>query len=282
MIPHLKYIEALVFAGWSPEKVEQHFLEKGLPFPEKHVAVIYSTIRSSYPDFFPPLQLSPDIDLLKDLGILEAYAFIRELQVDGVNPKHMEGAYGILDDPTMHRLVTSLAIAKLEDEDIELLANGKFNITFTVEDIKLFLKYFFNLSTWSHKQRKAWVESILDKSYRQYYDIALTGEKEYLMWKLGVNPEVPFSSMLNEMKNDSFFNFKESAKLDSLSAQRWAAVVLKISDKMDKVAREERGEGNPLDDILFTIKVSNGSKLKIGGEADQDDLGMDFKHFSDL
>ena len=58
----------------------------------------------------------------------------------------VDGAFKLLNDPLMYRLITSMGLALITDEDIELIINGKFNMEYSAEDIKLFLKYFFNVS----------------------------------------------------------------------------------------------------------------------------------------
>lgn len=57
----------------------------------------------------------------------------------------IQGAFNVMDDPLMYKLITSLALARITNEDIELIVNGKYNISYVAEDIQAFLHYFFNV-----------------------------------------------------------------------------------------------------------------------------------------
>ena len=80
------------------------------------------------------------------------YGYIFEIYTDKTNVQDIEGAIKILNDPLMKRLVTSLAIASITTEDIELIVNGKYNIDYSHENIKFFLKYKFK--PWKIKSRQ--------------------------------------------------------------------------------------------------------------------------------
>ncbi len=72
------------------------------------------------------------------------FSYITKLEVP-CGTLGIKGAFDILEDPAMHQLITALAIARITDEDIELLVNGKFNVQYSPEDIKEFLHYFFDV-----------------------------------------------------------------------------------------------------------------------------------------
>jgi hypothetical protein len=89
------------------------------------------------------------------------YGYIFDIYTDKTNVRDIEGAIKILNDPLMKRLVTSLAIASITTEDIELIVNGKYNIDYSHENIKLFLKYFFDVEKYSFPEKKKLVEKVL-------------------------------------------------------------------------------------------------------------------------
>ncbi len=132
----------------------------------------------------------------------------------------IEGAFSLLNDPLMYRLITSLALAGITEEDIELIVNGKYNIHYTSEDIKEFLHYFFKVDGWSLNQKKDYVSGIKDQSLSRFYKLALKGDKDYLVWKLGAAPDKSFDHMLRDMMLDSYYNFKERSKVDPDTAQK--------------------------------------------------------------
>jgi hypothetical protein len=135
--------------------------------------------------------------------------------IDGV-----KGAFEIINDPMMYRLITSLALAKITDEDIELIVNGKYNFQYSSDDIEEFLHYFFNVKEWTLPRKQEYVDQVKDSGLKRFYKLALKGDKDYLVWKLGAAPEKSFDHMLRDMMTDSYYNFKERAKADPELAQK--------------------------------------------------------------
>jgi hypothetical protein len=93
----------------------------------------------------------------------------------------VDGAFQVLNDPLMYRLITSMALAGITEEDIELIVNGKYNIHYSSDDIRQFLHYFFNVSNWNLDQKKEYVASIKDTGLLKFYKLALLGDKDYLV-----------------------------------------------------------------------------------------------------
>lgn len=93
----------------------------------------------------------------------------------------IKGAFNVTEDPLMYRLITSLALARITNEDIELIINGKYNISYAAEDIQEFLHYFFNVKDWDLAEKKEYVETIDDKQLKNSYKLALKGDKDYLI-----------------------------------------------------------------------------------------------------
>lgn len=61
------------------------------------------------------------------------------------NTTHLEGAFKVLNDPGMFKVITSLAMGSVTEDDIELLVNTKYDIEYSSEELDAFLYYFFNL-----------------------------------------------------------------------------------------------------------------------------------------
>jgi len=147
------------------------------------------------------------------------FGYLYKISVpDGV--EGIEGAFDILNDPLMYRLITSMALAKITDEDIELIVNGKYNIQYGSDDIEQFLYYFFDIASWSLARKKEYVNQISSPDLKKFYKLALKGNKDYLVWKLGAAPDKSFDQMLRDMMTDSYYNFKERAKSDPELAQK--------------------------------------------------------------
>jgi len=149
-----------------------------------------------------------------------------------------------------------MALALITDEDIELIVNGKYNMEYSSDDVQMFLKYFFNVGEWTLKDRQQYVKTINEPQLRKYYKIALKGDKQHLLWKLGVTPEKDFSDMLRDIAQDSYYNFKEQSKIRPDVAQRWANLTIKVTDRIDNIERERQSKSeNLLDDFEFKIKT---------------------------
>jgi len=109
------------------------------------------------------------------------YGYLFDVYTSDTNTKDIEGAFKILSDPLMKRLVTSLAIANITTEDIELIVNGKYNIDYSHEHIALFLKYFFDVQKYIFSEKKTLVEKVVDPDTKRFFTIALRGDKDYLL-----------------------------------------------------------------------------------------------------
>lgn len=200
------------------------------------------------------------------------------------NKPSVEGAFQLLNDPMMYRLITSMAIALINDEDIELIVNGKFNMEYTASDVKMFLKYFFNLEDWTLRDRQRYVEKVEDPQLTRYYKIALKKDKNYLLWKLGAAPEQDFGKMMKDMLNDSYYNFKEQSDTKPELAQKWARIAVKIGDRIESYDKEVKGGSDGADflaNVEFKIK-SVASNTKPKEENDDNAIEDDIPHIGDL
>jgi len=219
-IPHLKFIETLVISKFSVDGLIQKLEDYDQPIPEKAITIVYDTLRSQVPDYFRPSDPDPaDPDWIREHDVVEGYVYLTNNQFPENTPS-LDGAIKILNDPLMYRLITSMALALITEEDIELIVNGKYNMEYSSDDVKMFLKYFFNVAEWTLKERQLYVKSINEPQLRKYYKIALKGDKQHLLWKLGVTPEKDFSDMLRDIAQDSYYNFKEQSKIRPDVAQR--------------------------------------------------------------
>ena len=274
LIPHLKFIEALVATKLPIHSIKEKLQDLDLRVDDQVLAVIINTIRSNYPTYFSETDPDPVTALwLEELDVLEMYAHLEGNSDFKQNILKMDGAVKLLQDPLMYRIITSIAMAHIEPEDIELIVQAKFNLEYSEDDINLFLKYFFSVSEWSRKQKQGYIVKIRDKQLSAYYKIALKGDKEFLLWKLGISPAKDFKEMLVEMTNDSFYNFKETSTIKPDSAQKWAQLSTRLMDKLDDMDKREKGEAKGLlSDIEFRIKTY----------ATPNDIRSDFKHFTDL
>jgi len=255
LIPHLKYIESLIVAKKPLDKVVEGIEDYDLHVPEEALPLILDTLRSERPDYFDGKNPEPlDPQWVRSLEIEEMVCYLTNFSFpEKLNsPKK---AFQLLNDPLMYRLITSMALGRITDEDIELIVNGKFNMEYEAEDIHLFLKYFFNVREWTLKDRQNYVKMINEPQLLKFYKMALKGDKDYLLWKLGAAPEKDFSLMLKDMVHDSYYNFKEQSKIRPDLAQKWGTLAIKLTDKIDKLeTTKEKSSAEFLENFEFKIK----------------------------
>jgi len=276
LIPHLKYIEALIVSKLPLDTLKDKLDNLSLPVPEQAIPIILRTLRSEKPDYFDGKNPDPaDPDWIRDLQVTEFFCEYTGFSLPG-ETHPVKGAMNLLDDPLMYRLITSMAIAKMTDEDIEIIVNGKFNMEYSAEDIKLFLHYFFNVSKWTLKERQAYVKTIQEPQLLKYYKIALKGDKDYLLWKLGAAPEKDFGIMLKDMMGDAYYNFKEQSKIKPELAQRWGNLAIKLTDRIDSFEKEKSdiNSGGGVTSFEF--------KIKRHGDPQEDTGAGEEKHLMDL
>ena len=191
------------------------------------------------------------------------YGYIFEVYTDKTNVSDIDGAFKILNDPLMKRLVTSLAMAGITTEDIELIVNGKYNIEYSHEHIVLFLKYFFDVADYSFVEKKKLVEKVVDQDTKRFFTIALRGDKDYLLWKLGAAPDKSFDAMLRDMMSDSYYNFKERSRVDPDLAQRWGGLAVKLSDRIDRIQAEKTSSEDLFEELEFKLEETRKEEQAI-------------------
>ena len=249
-IPFIKYVESLVCSKLSRDRIVEKIEEQEFFVPFNGVDQVHATLAKLNPDYITHNQ--PDPTWLIELGVDKMVSYLRKLDMpNGV--VGIEGAFRLLEDPLMYRLITSLALAKITDEDIELIVNGKFNINYTSEDITEFLHYFFNVKSWSLTDKVEYVEAVPNNDLKKFYKMALKGDKDHLVWKLGAAPNKSFDSMLREIMTDSFYNFKETSKTNTDIAQKWGALALKTVEKLEKFDRDTKEKKDVFQEISFKL-----------------------------
>lgn len=258
-IPHIKYIEALVVSKLPSHKIIENLEAYELECNKEAIAVIINTLRREKADYFKGENPEPaDPDWIRELDIIEMYSHLTDFVVDE-KALSVKKAFVLLSDPMMYRIITSLAFALITDEDIDLLVNGKFNREYSADDIKMFLKYFFDLTGWTLQDRQTYVNQVEDPQLGYFYKTALKKDKPYLLWKLGVAPEQDYGGMLKDMMNDAYYNFKEHSREKPEVAQKWGQLALKLTEKLNEYEQEKTetaGGADFLANFEFKIKTT--------------------------
>tara|TARA_Y100001937_G_scaffold128785_1_gene207996 strand:+ start:1600 stop:2454 length:855 start_codon:yes stop_codon:yes gene_type:complete len=281
-VPFIKYIETLVIGKMSLQEIEDKLAKIGRSFPAKGLSIIYQRFLKEQEGYFKGKD-EMDPVWLADWQVEKMYGYEFNKEVapgtDGI-----QGAFQVLNDPLMYRLITSMALAGITEEDIELIVNGKYNIHYSSDDIKEFLHYFFNVANWSLDQKKEYVATIKDTSLLKFYKLALKGDKDYLVWKLGAAPDKSFNSMLRDMMLDSYYNFKERSKIDPDTAQKWGALAVKLTDRLERLEKETGDKQDLFEAIQFQIEtlVVNGGDNQDKKRIDDGSINGHIKHITEV
>lgn len=273
-VPFIKYIESLVVARRSYEEIFQIVKELDVAmsslFQKEDILHVCSVFWNSHPEYFKEPTALPDPEWLDKIGVKKMVAYLMKLEIPE-GTIGIPGAFEILKDFNMYQTMSSLALASVTEEDIELIVNAKYNIHYGPEDIKEFLHYFFNVDDWTISEKRDYVKLVTDNRLKRYYDLALEGDKDYLIWKLGISPEKSFDAMLREMGSDCYYNFKEKMKAIPEEAQKWGALALRIVDRLEKLNDSKEEKKSILEEIEFSLK---GKLLKNTSDEIKNGLGI--------
>lgn len=243
-LPFVKYLEALVACRWDNETISEKLKELPIPlaknFPEPGINMVRETLKSLDPEYFtfPFKKDYPDHEMLNSKGIYDVVHFLLKLDA-GYNIDYLKGTFDLVNDPDMFTKMTALAMANVTKEDIELLIQGKYNIHFNELEIKTFLDLFFNTKGWTLGDKKEYITYIKDPDLISFYEMAIEGDKSYLMWKLGIAPQVSMEQMLHDLTSDAYYMFKEKSKYTPSEAQAWAGLVLRSMERAEKLSTDK-------------------------------------------
>lgn len=256
-IPYIRYIEAMLVAKQPIEelhdKVSTLPVSLGVPALEH----IYYELKKQKPTYFDDDSIAADPDWLEELGISKMFSHITNMELPE-GTAGIEEALEISEDPIMYKVVTSLCLTKINDDDIEMLVNSNYNTDYSYEGIKEFIRYFFDIRSWTLKKRQDYVKSVQDSELKKYYKIALKGDKEYLLWKLGAEPDKEFDEMLKDMTRDTYYLFKEKSKSNPDEAQKWGTLAARLASKIDKLEKRMGKKDDMIEEVEFKIKRFRG------------------------
>ena len=273
-IPYIRYLEALVVGREKPVAIHDRLEELGLKFPLPGIQQVYNRFSTEQPEYFNDPTNSIETAWLQEWQLEKMFGYLYNLDVpSGVDG--IEGEFKIMNDPLMYRLITSLALCNISEEDIELIVNGKYNMEYASEDVQEFLHYFFDVSDWTVGDKQEYVAQVEIPELKVFYKMALKGDKDYLLWKLGAAPDKSFDLMLRDMMTDSYYNFKERSKGDPDLAQRWGALAIKLTDRIDRL---EKDTGDKKDFFAeFNVKLKSYREDNKNDDNNSPDI-----HISDL
>lgn len=282
-LPYENLVACLIIHQETPANLVDYLREHEFSIPSnigtlcKNLNVKLHKQNREY--FDNPNPAEPPSSWLADMGI---YGLYHKMYGTPFEPEYrdqiagFDGALRILEDPKMRRAVQAMALADIDDDDIELMLNARYDITYAPNDIKFFLEHYFNVDGLRTPERKELVDAESNPEFKNMYLIAMRGDKSYLLWKLGLAPTKTYSEMMQEMMNDAFYMFKEKSRTgrQSEEAYRWSQLALKIAEKLDKHEKEEDDANNLFKGLDFGLKTQEVPRI-----LSMDELGEDAPDF---
>lgn len=257
-LPFIKFLEALVACKkFSVHEMYSKIIDTKLEFTDSITIEALEKFRvemyQRYHEQFADPHALPDLEWLRELEVEKMVAYFLQLEIPS-GTAGIQGAFEIANDTHMYQLISSMAIAKVNQEDIELIINGRYNIHYTMEDITEFLHYFFNVNSWTLTEKKNYAKRTQNKKLKEFYTIALDGDKDYLIWKLGIAPDKSFDEMLKDMATDSYYCFKEAlGTKNTEDAQKWAATMTRLKSRIDENQKDSDTKRSLFEEVTFVL-----------------------------
>ena len=257
-VPEKRYIQTLIIGRNNAALIVDELQMRKIPVPTNEMRSIYDEVTHSCPDLtyfkdhgtnLPP---EPNQDWLESLELAPMY-YYRFNKATDLSLQGCSGAFKMLEDPKMVLYINALSLAGIPLDDVELILNAKYNISYDTPDFKVFANYFANYSEWSYTDKELFVSSQIDLEKKKIYKMALGGERSVLIWELGLgtDPNADFDDMLKDMFTDSYYFFKKNMKYNADDAMKFATLATKLSDRMDAI-RDKKADTM---DLLSELKI---------------------------
>jgi len=271
-IPHYRFIQALICGKMPADDVIVEMNKWSLPFVPTAYNKFLSEIKKKDPSFFRSKNRAwIDRDVADDLEVTSLLIFKFKYPA-GLNTDPIKEAFEMLANNNIRIMLYAMALAEVSLSDIELVINEKFDINVSSVGVSTFMDYFFNLKDFTFAEKQELEKSFsTDVSTRRIFKVALRGNKDYTLWKLGAPGNKSLDSMLREMMTDSFYSFKEKSKNDSDVAIKFGNLALKLADKIDRIDEA----ANKADDLFSDLQFDDTAPTKFEQLKTLDDIDVD-------
>jgi hypothetical protein len=279
-VPELRYIQTLITGRHNASLLIDELTSLKIPVPANDLKIIYADLVNSNTQYFgDPSYPPPEHDWLVSFQMspMYYYRFAKPIP-DGVNLQGCAQAIHMLEDPKLVKYINTLLLANIPINDIELILNAKYNISYESKDFEMFERYFANYSTWSYTDKDIFINSLINEDYRRAYRSAITNERSQIIWELGLgtDPTASFETMLRDMFTDSYFLFKKNLKFNTEDAQRFAHLAIKLSDRMDHLDEKNKDENDLFSELKINLQTQSTQKKSSnpsGAIIDMEELG---------
>lgn len=220
---------------------------------DKELIAIHDELVNTNPEYFTS-EIEADPDWVKDVGLSPMFYFRWKKPTD-LSLRGCEGAFRILEDPRMMKYMHLLSFAGITKDDIELILNAKYNISYETEDFQAYFQFFANYDGWTYTDKELFSDQIVDLELRKQYKLALKEDRAQLIWEigLGTDPDLSVPDLLHDMFNDSYRYFKRFQKNRPDDAQKYASLAVKISDRLEGIKDKDADAQSLISQLKITL-----------------------------
>ena len=264
--------------------VEEELVRLKMVFPLEHMETIWQEMVATNTKIKEQAATRTfDEGWLNGLGILEMFSY--RFQVPFNNPEDpattlsiagCEGALKIVEDLPLRRSIIPMAFAGIHVDDIGLICNGRYSISYDSEDFKIYVDYFANFESWSPNDKSLYTAALPpdESQLKNHLTIAGKNDKNYLLWKLGITPDKPMDAMFREMMADCFYNFKDKQKINPDDAGKWGTLAVRIADRLEKVDNENKNNRDIFSQLKFKLVLDDDAAVDTSDISDGGDVPM--------
>lgn len=234
-----------------------------IPRDKDEVLKLREELIASNPQYFGDGNEEADHDWLNSMGLSPMF-YYRFSKPAEESIKGCAGAFQMLQDPRMVKFMHALALAGIPLDDIELILNAKYSISYESDDYAMFLKYFANYDNWTYTDKQIYCDEIQDLDLKKIYKTALKGERAKLIWELGLgtDPSLTFDDLLADMFTDSYFYFKKNMAYRADEAQKFAQLAVRISDRLQSLKDKDKDSQSLLSELKFKLDDKSTTKRR--------------------
>ena len=151
--------------------------------------------------------------------------------------KDLKAVYDIHTDKQYRLSLNTLLIKHIPIGDIQQMLNIKFSAAFSVKQLEIYRKFFFDPS---RMRRADWLNFVdsCGPHEKHIYFTALTRDVEAVKAELDLNATIPVSEelakLLRKALNKANQYMRVSGKEGNVEARYWIDTVLKLTDKYEK------------------------------------------------
>lgn len=277
-VPEKLYLRTLIIGRNNSALIVDELKSHNINLPDENAMKrIYEEVVTSNPAYFQDPAQQPTDEWIEQMDVQPMYYFRYNKAADSpVSVQGCRGAFKILEDPKIVRYIHALRLNGVPVEDIELVINAKYNISFESADFEVFIKFFANYQDWTYQDKELFIQNYAgEPDFKKLLKSALTSDRSQLMWELGLgtDPNASFDSMLREMTTDSFYLYKKNIKHDPDNATKFSQLFIKLMDRMEQNKEKEASAKDLFSELkikLVTEDTKDKKKSNIIAKEDMD------------